>query len=65
MRVNLFAIALLTALSSAAIAGPKEEALQVLEKWTKAFTDSDVDAIVKPPVPMRGETPVSGNLEYR
>ncbi len=29
-----------------AMAAPKE-ALQVLEKWTKAFTDSDVDGIVK------------------
>jgi uncharacterized protein (TIGR02246 family) len=29
------------------MAGPKEEALQVLEKWAKAFTDSDVDGIVK------------------
>jgi len=30
-----------------AIAGPKEEALQIVEKWTKAFTESDVDGIVK------------------
>lgn len=34
-------------LCSTAIAGPKEDALQVLEKWTKAFSDSDVDGIVK------------------
>ena len=47
MRAFLSAIAFLVALSTAAIAGPKEEALQVLEKWTKAFTDSDVDGIVK------------------
>jgi uncharacterized protein (TIGR02246 family) len=47
MRIFLSAIALFTALSSIATAGPKEEALQVLEKWTKAFTDSDVDGIVK------------------
>jgi uncharacterized protein (TIGR02246 family) len=47
MRIFLSAIALFTALSSIATAGPKEEALQVLEKWTKAFTDSDVDSIVK------------------
>ena len=32
---------------SVAIAGPKEEALQVLERWTKAFSESDVDTIVK------------------
>ena len=47
MRAFLSAITLVAALSSAANAGPKEEALQVLEKWTKAFTDSDVDGIVK------------------
>ena len=29
------------------IAGPKEEALEVLSKWRKAFSDSDVDAMVK------------------
>ena len=43
----LVAIAFLASLCPAAIAGPKEEALQVLEKWTKAFTESDVDGIVK------------------
>lgn len=47
MRELLVAIALITSLCSTAIAGPKEEALQVLEKWTKAFTDSDVDGTVK------------------
>jgi uncharacterized protein (TIGR02246 family) len=47
MRSFLSAVTLLVSLSSAAIAGPKEEALQVLEKWAKAFTDSDVDAIVR------------------
>ncbi len=47
MRELLVAIALITLFCSTAIAGPKEEALQVLEKWTKAFTDSDVDSIVK------------------
>jgi Domain of unknown function (DUF4440) len=47
MRAFLSAIAFLATLSTAAIAGPKEEALQVLEKWTKAFTDSDVDGIVR------------------
>jgi uncharacterized protein (TIGR02246 family) len=34
-------------LCSVAYAGPKEEALNVLGKWTKAFSDSDVDGIVK------------------
>lgn len=47
MRELLIAVALITSLCSTAIAGPKEEALQVLEKWTKAFTESDVDGIVK------------------
>jgi uncharacterized protein (TIGR02246 family) len=46
MRAFLSAIAFLATLSTAAIA-PKEEALQVLEKWAKAFTDSDVDGIVR------------------
>lgn len=31
----------------AAIAGPKEEAKQVVNQWTQAFTESDVDGIVK------------------
>jgi hypothetical protein len=47
MHKLLFALAVLAAFCSSAIAGPKEDALQVLEKWTKAFTDSDVDGIVK------------------
>lgn len=34
-------------LCSAATAGPREEAFQVLERWTKAFSDSDVDGMVK------------------
>jgi len=47
MRAFLCAVALLVSLSFMANAGPKEEALQVLEKWSKAFADSDVDGIVK------------------
>ena len=47
MRELLVAVALFASLCSAAVAGPKEEALQVLEKWTKTFTESDVDGIVK------------------
>jgi len=47
MRALLFVATLLVSFSSAVIAGPKEDALQVLEQWAKAFTDSDVDAIVK------------------
>jgi len=47
MRKLLIAVALFISLCSAAVAGPKEEALQIVEKWTKAFTESDVDGIVK------------------
>src|ERR1700733_2620258 len=45
MRVFLSAIAALAAFSSVATAGPKEDALQVVEKWSKAFNASDVDGI--------------------
>lgn len=38
--------ALFVSFWSTAIAGPTEEALQVLGKWTKAFTESDVDSLV-------------------
>jgi uncharacterized protein (TIGR02246 family) len=47
MRNLLIAVVLFASLCSAAFAGPKEDALQVVEKWAKAFTDSDVDGIVK------------------
>jgi uncharacterized protein (TIGR02246 family) len=32
---------------SLAHAGPKEDAYQIVEKWGRAFTDADVDAIAK------------------
>jgi uncharacterized protein (TIGR02246 family) len=47
MRSLVSLFALLGLLSSAANAGPKEDALAVLDKWTKAFAASDVDGIVK------------------
>jgi uncharacterized protein (TIGR02246 family) len=47
MRELLIAAALLASLCSTANAGPKEDALQVVDRWAKAFTDSDVDGIVK------------------
>ena len=47
MRAFLVAVTLIASLSSAATADPKKEALQVLESWTKAFANSDVDGIVK------------------
>jgi ketosteroid isomerase-like protein len=46
MRALVSLVALLGLLSSAN-AGPKEDALAVLDKWTKAFAASDVDGIVK------------------
>jgi uncharacterized protein (TIGR02246 family) len=47
MRKTILGAVLLVLLSTTAFAGPKEEAFQVLEQWTKAFTASDVDAIMK------------------
>ena len=41
------ATCLLLAKLSAAVAGPADEAQLVVERWLKAFSDSDVDAIVK------------------
>jgi hypothetical protein len=43
MRAFMMALALFMSLSSAANGGPKEDAVAILEKWTKAFTASDVD----------------------
>lgn len=47
MHKLLLAAALFASLFSVAAAGPKEEAVLILEKWTKAFSDSDVDGMVK------------------
>ena len=33
-------------LGTSAFAGTKEEAVQVVERWAKAFTEADVDTIV-------------------
>ena len=44
-KITLF-IALLTAVCSSVWAGPREEAMIVIEKWAKAFNESDVDSIV-------------------
>jgi ketosteroid isomerase-like protein len=46
MRNLLVAVSLLLSLGTSALAGPAEEALQVTERWTKAFTESDVQGIV-------------------
>ena len=47
MRALVSAVALSALLTSTAFAGPKEDALAVLDKWAKAFSASDVDGIVK------------------
>ena len=47
LRSVLLSVVLCASLSSAATAGPKEDALVVLDQWAKAFAASDVDAIVK------------------
>jgi uncharacterized protein (TIGR02246 family) len=47
MRVLLFAVALVTSIASSAFADPQKEALLVIERWAKAFSESDVDGIVK------------------
>ena len=46
MRAWLCAFVLTTAVASPALAGPEEDALQVVGKWAAAFNASDVDAIV-------------------
>jgi len=46
MRRLFFLVALSASLCPIALAGPREGALRIVELWAKAFTDSDVDAIV-------------------
>ncbi len=46
MRKFIFCSLLICSFFSSAIAGPKEEAFQVVESWAKAFTAADVDSIV-------------------
>lgn len=47
MRSSILAIAVSASLVSTALAGPREDALHVVERWAKAFADSDVDGIVR------------------
>lgn len=47
MRAIMSIVILCASLSSVALAGPKDDALSVLEKWSSAFAASDVDGIVK------------------
>ena len=46
MRVLIGVLVLTAVFTSPAIAGPEEDALQVVQKWATAFNASDVDAIV-------------------
>jgi uncharacterized protein (TIGR02246 family) len=46
MRAFLLAIVIAALHATSGIAGPKEDALEVLDQWSKAFAASDVDAIV-------------------
>jgi uncharacterized protein (TIGR02246 family) len=47
MRNALMAAVLLASVTTGALAGPQEEAFQVLEQWLTAFNASDVDGIVR------------------
>jgi uncharacterized protein (TIGR02246 family) len=44
---RILSVMTLVASVSLAHAGPKEDAYQVVEKWSQAFTASDVDAITR------------------
>ena len=46
MKKAMFVAMAVFVLCSAALAGPREEAQIVIDRWAKAFTDSDVDTIV-------------------
>ena len=46
MRVSILTMLLAATLASPAVAGPEEDAMQVVQKWAAAFNASDVDAIV-------------------
>lgn len=43
IKMLAFSLALF---SSCALAGPREDAIMVVERWAKAFTEADVDTIV-------------------
>jgi uncharacterized protein (TIGR02246 family) len=47
MRNALMAAVLLVSVATGALAGPQEEAFQVLEQWLTAFNASDVEGIVR------------------
>ncbi len=45
MRTLPLAFSVVLACTSSVLAGPADEAMQVMKKWTDAFAASDVDAI--------------------
>lgn len=45
MRRTRYAALILAVLSSTALAGPREDALAVVEQWIQAYNKSDVDAL--------------------
>jgi uncharacterized protein (TIGR02246 family) len=47
MRTLLLSLVVVLACPIASFAGPKEDALSVVEKWDKAFVASDVEAMVR------------------
>ena len=47
MRSFIAALIFIASVSTATAADPRTAALKVLDLWTKAFAESDVDAIVK------------------
>jgi hypothetical protein len=46
MRRFIYLALSICAFCSSALAGPKEDAFQVVDQWAKAFTAADVDTIV-------------------
>ena len=46
MKKLVLAAMLMIGVCSSVFAGPKDDAMNVIEKWAKAFNDSDVDGIV-------------------
>ena len=45
MRVAILGVLVLLCPTGAALAGPREDAMAVLERWVRAFEASDVDTI--------------------
>jgi uncharacterized protein (TIGR02246 family) len=46
MRSLFIAVSLLLSLSTSSFAEPADEALQIAQRWTKAFTEADVEGIL-------------------